>query len=74
MRKSGTIISMLLLMFDVSCFLLIYSQTDEDSLVYPAPRFTRRKSCNADRRDPKTEEDECIYTDVRDIGSNQQTA
>lgn len=43
--------------------LLIFSQADEDSVVYSAPTFTRRKSCKAERMDAETEV--AIYTAVR---------
>ncbi|XP_078025598.1 uncharacterized protein LOC144463831 [Epinephelus lanceolatus] len=40
-------------------------QTDEDSLVYSAPIFTRRQASKEGTRDGKPEEEESIYTDVR---------
>ncbi|KAL7395721.1 hypothetical protein ABVT39_021943 [Epinephelus coioides] len=40
-------------------------QTDEDSLVYSAPIFTRRQASKGGTRDGKPEEEESIYTDVR---------
>ncbi|XP_019124111.2 uncharacterized protein LOC109140770 isoform X2 [Larimichthys crocea] len=40
-------------------------QTDEASLVYSAPNFTKRKVGKAGTRDAKTDEEETIYTNVR---------
>ncbi|KAF3694131.1 hypothetical protein EXN66_Car009807 [Channa argus] len=45
-------------------------QTDEESLVYSAPNFTRRKSSKAERKDPKPSEEESIYTTVRAVASD----
>ncbi|KAK2848680.1 hypothetical protein Q5P01_008514 [Channa striata] len=42
-------------------------QTDEDSLVYSAPTFNRRKSSKAERKNARPSEDESIYTDVRAV-------
>ncbi|XP_031159119.1 signal-regulatory protein beta-2-like isoform X1 [Sander lucioperca] len=43
-------------------------QTDEDSLVYSVPNFTRGKAGRSVRRDATTVEGESIYTDVRVLG------
>ncbi|XP_027141799.1 uncharacterized protein LOC109138840 isoform X2 [Larimichthys crocea] len=40
-------------------------QTDEASLVYSAPNFTKRKVGKAGTRDAKTDDEETIYTNVR---------
>ncbi|KAG8003854.1 Signal-regulatory protein beta-2 [Nibea albiflora] len=40
-------------------------QTDEASLVYSAPNFTKRKVVKAGTRDAKTDEEETLYTNVR---------
>ncbi|XP_044061706.1 uncharacterized protein LOC122880526 isoform X2 [Siniperca chuatsi] len=40
-------------------------QRDENSLVYSAPTFTKRKTGKAERRNVKTAEGETVYTDVR---------
>lgn len=50
--------------------LLIFSQADEDSVVYSAPTFTRRKSCKAERMDAETEVEVAIYTAVRALEMN----
>lgn len=56
----------------IICYLIlfpnIFSQADEDSMVYSAPTFTCRKTSEAERRDAKTEEEESIYTAVKACG------
>ncbi|XP_028445748.1 uncharacterized protein LOC114563138 isoform X1 [Perca flavescens] len=42
--------------------------TDEDSLVYSVPNFTRGQAVRSVRRDATTVEGESIYTDVRVLG------
>ncbi|XP_054453688.1 uncharacterized protein LOC129090174 isoform X1 [Anoplopoma fimbria] len=42
-------------------------QRNEDSLVYSAPNFTKRKTGRAERKHVKTAEGETIYTDVRTL-------
>lgn len=57
---------------NIICYLIlfpnIFSQADEDSVVYSAPTFTCRKTGEAERRDAKTEEGESIYTTVKLVG------
>lgn len=48
----------------MTCFHM-FSQTEEDLLIYSAPTFTDRKSIKVETRDAKTDEEEAIYTNVR---------
>lgn len=49
---------------------LIFSQADEDSVVYSAPIFTHRKSYKAQRMDAKTEVEDVVYTTVSALEMN----
>ena len=47
---------------------VLFPQTNEDSLVYSAPVFTRTKVSKAGSRGTKSSEEETIYTNVSDLG------
>ena len=63
---------LILTSFSSQCF-VTFSQHAEDSLVYSAPTFSKKKTGKRERRDVKAAEEEIIYSRVRALWKTNST-